>query len=72
MKLPLCDIRLMIGPDQSLMEELCDVVLLSLLIPKVVCSNLEVDYESYEFARIVYAALAVDKEVKTLHYMQLL
>lgn len=30
---------------------------------KIICSDLEVDYESEENASMVYAALAVDKEV---------
>lgn len=34
------------------------------------CSDLEVDYESEESASIVYAALAVDKEVM-LHVLKL-
>lgn len=35
-----------------------------LLLNKILfCSDLEVDYESEESASIVYAALAVDKEV---------
>lgn len=36
---------------------------------KVECSNLEVDYASEEVAHMVYAALAVDKEVHCVIYV---